>query len=209
MVFKLPKIAISVMLVSTILCSCTAIRVLTHEVTLKSELLNSGNYKNDPTHTSLIFKVNHFGFSNYIGRFNSVNATLNYESENLSNSNIVASIKTASIDTNSEILDSQLRGPFFFNSDSFPEAIFTSNNIKLTDKNQGKVIGTLRIKDKIAPMTLNVVFNGGGKNPLTQVDTLGFSATGSFNRSDFGLTTWLPAVGNTVIINIETEFIRH
>jgi polyisoprenoid-binding protein YceI len=54
---------------------------------------------------------------------------------------------------------------------------------------------------------LNVVFNGAGTNPLTQVQTLGFSATASIRRSEFGLGAWIPAVGNQVLLEIEAEFV--
>jgi polyisoprenoid-binding protein YceI len=55
-------------------------------------------------------------------------------------------------------------------------------------------------------VTLNVTFNGGAPNPLTDKHTLGFSATGHFSRSAFGLGRWYPAVGREIQLRIEAEF---
>jgi polyisoprenoid-binding protein YceI len=57
-------------------------------------------------------------------------------------------------------------------------------------------------------VTLDVVFNGFGPDPLTKQDTLGFSAEGSFSRAKFGLATWYPAVGDDVHVRIQAEFVR-
>ncbi|MBR71688.1 MAG: hypothetical protein CMM30_01950 [Rhodospirillaceae bacterium] len=208
MTLKHLQVALGLFFISIMLSSCEAIRVVTHEVNKSPQVLNIGSYKSDPTHVSVIFKVNHFGFSNYVGRFNEIDANLYFNNQYPDESRISAIIDTASVDTDNQLLDAQLRGPNFFDVEIFPKATFIGESIILEDNNHGKVIGTLSIRDEEIPITLDVTFNGGAKNPLTGEDTLGFSAIGTFNRSDIGLTAWLPAVGNTVIIEIEVEFIR-
>ena len=48
------------------------------------------------------------------------------------------------------------------------------------------------------PVTLDVTFNGGANNLLTGRYTLGFDATGTIKRSEFGITNLVPAVGDEV-----------
>jgi polyisoprenoid-binding protein YceI len=58
-------------------------------------------------------------------------------------------------------------------------------------------------------VVLDLKFNGYGVDPLTKENKLGFSAQGHFSRSQFGLGTWYPAVGDDVRVRIEAEFARH
>ncbi|MGY9013571.1 MAG: YceI family protein, partial [Rhodobacterales bacterium] len=78
----------------------------------------------------------------------------------------------------------------------------------LSSPTTAELTGKLTMAGNTHLVTLDVTFNGGGKNPITQVDTLGFSATGQFKRSDFGLGAWIPAVGDDVTLDIEAEFVR-
>jgi polyisoprenoid-binding protein YceI len=57
-------------------------------------------------------------------------------------------------------------------------------------------------------VTLLASFAGGGVNPMTKAYVLGFSATGTLNRSDFGVSAYVPAVGDTVTLTISGEFDR-
>jgi hypothetical protein len=84
---------------------------------------------------------------------------------------------------------------------------FQSKRIEITGKNTAKVHGDLTILGKTHPLTLNVIFNGAyQKKFLTNVPALGFSATATLNRSDWGLTTLIPVVSDKVDIIIEAEF---
>ena len=58
------------------------------------------------------------------------------------------------------------------------------------------------------PVTLDVTFNGGGKNPVSDAYALGFRATATIKRSDFGLTgmIWAPFVSDDIQLIIEAMF---
>ena len=51
-----------------------------------------------------------------------------------------------------------------------------------------------------------MTFNGAGTKPIVNSDAMGFSATGSIKRSDFGITQYVPLVGDDVALTIEAEF---
>ncbi len=166
----------------------------------------TGTYGMDPTHTSVVFKVDHLGFSTYIGRFDTVSGTLTFDENDPVKSAVNVAIESASINTNSRILEEELRGAEMFNSEVHPQITFVSTGIEKTDDTTGKITGDLTIAGMTKPVTLDVTFNGGAPHPFTKKMTLGFSATASLKRSEFGLDSWLPAIGDDVALIIETEF---
>lgn len=200
--------AIAAVLALCFVASCSAIRVLTHETTVEPSKLVSGNYEIDPDHISVIFKVDHFGFSNYVGRFNEVDAALDFDPAAPADSTLSVAIAAASVDSLNALVNDQLKGPAMFDAEAHPQITFRSRGIELTSESAARVRGDLTMRGVSRPVTLDVVFNGGGKNPLTLKDTLGFSASARFSRSAFGLGAWIPAVGDEVAVEIEAEFVR-
>jgi polyisoprenoid-binding protein YceI len=165
-------------------------------------------YQLDPAHTSVIFVVNHLGFSNVYGRFTDVSGTLGFDEGAVESSTISAVIKTNSLDTAFAKREEHLKSPDFFNVASFPEMRFTSTHIEKTGAHTGKVTGTLSLLGVTKPLTLEVTFNKSGIGPISKKETAGFSAHASLKRSDFGMTTFLPAIGDSVDIRIETEAVK-
>jgi polyisoprenoid-binding protein YceI len=119
---------------------------------------------------------------------------------------VTAHIAAASLDTNDAELDDMVRGSEMLESDRFPEITFVSRQLRVTGKNTGEMDGDLTLHGQTHPVTLAVTFNGGAPNPLTGKHTLGFSASGHFSRSAFGLGRWYPAVGREIQLRIEAEF---
>ena len=67
----------------TVLSSCSALRVLTHSTATDPSELATSEYRIDPDHVFVTFKVDHFGFANYVGRFNKVDGALEFDAEAL------------------------------------------------------------------------------------------------------------------------------
>ena len=167
----------------------------------------SGTYAIDPTHTSVLFSLSHMGFSNYYGRFNAVSGTLDFDPKTPENSKLKVTIDTSSIDTNNATLESDLRGSGWFDTAAFPTATFVSTHItKLTDTT-GEVTGDFTLHGVTKPITLTVTFNGTGMNPLANKEELGFSAHATIKRSDFGISQYVPMVGDDVALTIESELL--
>ncbi len=166
------------------------------------------DYTLDPSHTSVVFVINHLGFSNVYGRFDEVAGTLRFDPEALAAASVTATIKTGSLDTNHAKREEHLKSPDFFNAAAFPEMTFTSTGIEKTGDRTGKVTGTLTLLGVSKPVVLDVTFNKAGVSPITKKETAGFSARGSLKRSDFGMTTFLPAIADRVDIMIETEAVK-
>jgi len=186
--------------------SCTAVKVVTHTTSADPIDAPAGLYHLDAHHWSVTFDVDHFGYSRFVMRFDRMTADLDFHPDNPAASKVTAHIATASLDTNDAELDDMVRGSELLEADRFPEIIFVSKQLRVTGKNTGEMDGDLTIHGQTQPVTLAVTFNGGAPNPLTDKHTLGFSATGHFNRSAFGLGRWYPAVGREIQLRIEAEF---
>ena len=191
-----------------LLSACTAARVLTHSTSTDPVDAPAGIYELDPNHASLIFDVDHFGFSRFTGRFNILAATLTFDPITPEKSTLTATIKADSLDTPVEILDAMIKGGDMLEVDRFPEIRFESTHVTRTAPTAGKLTGNLTLHGRTKPVTLDVNFYGGAPNPLTGNHTLGFAAKGSLSRAAFGLTAWAPAVGDDIQFHIEAEFVQ-
>ena len=168
--------------------------------------LEKGSYKLDPAHTTVLFKINHLGMSTFVGRFNSVDASLDFDPKNMANAKLSAIITVASIDANNKDLEETLRGSSWFNTEKFPQAFFKTVSTQTIDEGHTKFVGDLTLHGITSPIEIDVSFNGGGDNMLTGKYTVGFSATTSFNRSVFGIDYLIPAVADKVDVEIFAEF---
>jgi polyisoprenoid-binding protein YceI len=175
---------------------------------LKTGIINlaPGSYKIDKQHTSVSFKINHMGMSTFVGRFNAVDASLEFNPDHMENATLSAVINIASIDVNNKDLEEILRGGSWFDADAWPQAQFKTNKVELISDKRAKFSGDMTLHGVTAPVVLDVVFNGAGDNMLTGHYTLGFTATTQFKRSQFGMDYLIPAVGDEVNVEVFAEF---
>ena len=109
------------------------------------------------------------------------------------------------IDTFVPQLDKHLQSADFFDVAKFPTASFKSTSVKPAGTNKFTVVGTLTIKDISKPVTLAVTMNGAGKHAMAGKQAVGFTATASIKRSDFGVGAYAPNVSDEVHLRITTE----
>lgn len=163
-------------------------------------------YNLDSTHSFVEFSYNHFGYSNPSGKW-LANGTINLDSKEVANSKVDITIQVESVVTGVPALDHHLSGADFFNVEKYPTATFVSS--KITDvKHKGKsfkLVGNLTLHGVTKPVTLDVTANEHKVSPISQRDTIGYSATGLIKRSDFGLGMYVPAVSDDVKLNIQLE----
>ena len=168
----------------------------------------AGEYKLDDNHASAYFAITHLGFSHYHGRFDHIEATLNLDPADLKQSSVTATIYPASVDTHNSTLDAELASKNFFNADQYPTITFTSDHIEIVGKNHGKIHGTLTLLGVSKPVVFDTVFNGAGTDSFAHAEKAGFSADLHIKRADYGMTAYLPAVGDDVDLHIEAEFMK-
>lgn len=185
---------------------CTAARVVTHTVDTQFAQAPAGTYQMDADHWSIVFDVEHLKYSRFVMRFDRAKATLQLDPNAPDHSSVKATIDATSLDTNVKALDKIVSGSSMLDVTTWPTITFESTGFQLTGPGAGKLTGNLTIRGKSAPVTLDVVFHGAAPNPLTHAPTVGFAATGTFSRSAFGLSTWYPAVGDDIHVQIQAEF---
>ncbi|MDX1653602.1 MAG: YceI family protein [Candidatus Competibacteraceae bacterium] len=165
-------------------------------------------FKIDPDHTDVAFMVSHLGYSDMIGEFYGVEGEFTYDQNDPAASSVTVIIPTATIDTRHEDRDQHLRSPDFFNAVEFPEMTFESTEVKVTGEDTLEVTGDLSLLGVTKPVTLEVTVNKVAPHPLPNYNgvlTAGFSARTTLNRSDFGMNTFLPAIGDEVRLLLEVE----
>lgn len=165
-------------------------------------------YKLDPAHTAVVFVVDHLGFSNAIGRFNTVAGDVAFDKDAVQNNSVTVVIDTASVDTNHAKRDEHLKSPDFFNVKEFPKLTFKSTKVEKTGDKTGKLHGELTLLGVTKPVVLDVTFNKDGVSPASKQDTVGFSARGTIKRSDFGMKYGAPNIGDEIELIIEAEAVK-
>lgn len=195
-----------VLLCSAFLVSCD--RLLTPDFNTDITELRGGAYTLDPDHATLLWKINHLGFSTFIGRFNDFDASLDFDPENVEDASLEVVINTAGLDINNPEFAEELRGDNWFNVEQFPQAIFrTTRFVEAVDEDTFIFEGDLTLLGVTAPLNLEVNFHGGGRNFLTRSYTLGFSGSANFSRSAYGLDRFTSfGVGDEIELEIHVEF---
>lgn len=170
----------------------------------------SGNYVSDPRHSSVLWKVNHLGLSNYTARFTRMTTELSWNAENPAASKIVATIDPTSVQTDFPFPAEEDFDKEIGTTDRFlggKPMRFVSTAIKLTDASHGVVTGDLTLRGETHPATLNVTFNGSmAHQPQVGTPKIGFSATMVFKRTEWGLAPKIKSISDDVTVVIETEF---
>lgn len=162
-------------------------------------------YKLDPTHTDVLAQWNHFGFSNPTAHFGSADGVLVYDAANVSKSSVQVTLPLSAVNGFSDKFDEHLRSADFFDAAKFPAATFKSTQVEAAGEGKLKVTGDLTIKGITKPVVLDVTLNKAGDHPMAKVPAIGFDATTTVKRSDFGVGAYAPMVSDEVKLTITTE----
>lgn len=164
----------------------------------------------DPVHSGVSFQIRHF-VSRVRGRFKDFKGSIVADPDAWQSAVIDVEIATASISTDNDRRDADLRSNNFFAADSFPTITFRSTRIERKG-DDAKIYGNLTIRGVTKPIVLDGHFGGVMHTPMG--DRVGFEATTTVNRLDYGVK-WNRAVeaggamlGDEVKIEIAVEAVR-
>jgi polyisoprenoid-binding protein YceI len=160
-------------------------------------------FKVDSVHSSILFRVKHFGVGYIYGRFNQVSGTFAFDDNNPADSSIAMEVKTDSIDSNNPGRDKHLKGAFF-NVKEFPTISFKSKEVKKLDDQNYEVTGDLTMLGATNPVTIKVERVGTGKDPRGGVRS-GIHTTFTIKRSGFGMKLMVGPVSDEVLVIVATE----
>jgi len=185
----------------------TASEVVATEVAPGVEAVEavSGIYVIDPTHTTVLAKWNHLGFSNPVANFGGAEGRIVVDADNPSASSVEVTLPLTGLNSFVADFDRHLRSADFFEADKYPAATFRSTSVEPDGPNRLKVTGDLTIKGNTHPVVLDVTMNRFGEHPMLKRPAAGFDATTTIKRSDFGVGAYAPNVSDDVQITITTE----
>src|SRR3990167_5258464 len=169
-----------------------------------SSALAAETYTIDPNHTYVLWHIKHFGFSTQAGKWYASGALV-LDKDKPANSKVNAVINVADFATGHAELDKHLKGKLFFDTEKYPTATFVDRKVDVTGEKTANVHGVLTLHGVSKPVTLSVTLNKFDVNPITDNMTAWFTATTEIKRSDFGIKTLLPRLGDDVKINIGAE----
>ena len=165
----------------------------------------AGTYKVDGGHTQVLFTVNHLGISEYTGQFTKPTGTLVLDPANPAKDKVEIVFPIAQVSTTVGALDEHLKKPEFFDAAKFPEGRFVSTKVTVSGKT-ATIAGDLTLKGVTKPVVLAARFVGVGANPMTKKANVGFAATTTVKRSDFGISYGVPLVSDEVKLTINAAF---
>ena len=165
----------------------------------------AGSYEVDARHTQVNWQVNHFGFNDYFGLFGDVTGTLDIDPANLGAAKVDVTIPIASIATSNAGLTTHLQSPDFFDAARFATARFASTSVAI-DGQRAVITGDLTMLGVTKPVELETRFEGAGANPMNKKATVGFHATTTIKRSEWGMTKYVPMVSDEVKLRISIAF---
>jgi polyisoprenoid-binding protein YceI len=162
-------------------------------------------YQLDPNHTMVLFSWNHFGFSNPTADLPIASGTLVFDEKQPSSSTVEVTMPLATLDTHVSALDKHLKKPDFFDADKYPTVTFKSTKVQPLGGDKFKVTGDLTVHGVTKSVVLDAKLNKVGTHPMTKAQSIGFDATGTLKRSDFGVAAYVPNVSDEIKIHITTE----
>ena len=144
-------------------------RLVTPDQTTEITEVRGGQYVLDSDHAALMFKLNHLGFSTFLGRFTEFDASLDFDPEDIENASLEVVIEMASINVNLAEFEEELRGDNWLDVAQYPQAVYrTTSFVEAVDEDTFIFAGDLTFHGVTAPVNLEVNFNGGGRNFLTR-----------------------------------------
>ena len=162
------------------------------------------SYTIDPTHTYPMFEVNHLGFSSQRGRFNKTTGKITLDREAKKGS-IEAVVDVGSLDMGLDKWDAHMKSEDFFNAEKFPTMEFKSDKLKFDGIKLTGAEGTLTLLGVTKPVKLSVTQFKCGDHPMNKKPICGAEVVTTIKRSEFGMTKYVPAVGDEVKITFPVE----
>lgn len=173
--------------------------------------ITGGTYAADPSHTLIGWRVSHFGFNDYFGIFGDVSGTLTLDPKNPAAAKVDVTIPVSKVTTASAGLTGHLtkapeagKKPDFFGANA-ANARFVSKRVTVNGTD-ADIVGDLTLNGVTREVTLDATLAGAGANPMSKKETVGFHATTTITRSQFGINFAVPAVSDDVKLDISIAF---
>jgi polyisoprenoid-binding protein YceI len=163
-------------------------------------------YTLEPNYTQVVFSWDHLGYSFPAAQIAQGRGTIEFDAIQPTMSKVVVTLPLAKLGSGVPDLDEHLKSEDFFDVAKHPEAVFTSTKVeKGMSADRLRATGTLSLHGVTKPLTLDVKILKVGSNARTGIATVGFNATATLKRSDFGLGAFVPQVGDEISLTITCQ----
>jgi len=162
-------------------------------------------YTLDASHSQVVFSYNHLGFSTTYGMFSGFEGEISYDETDPAASSVSVSMPVKSMFTGWEARDIQFMSPDFFGAEDGDMVTFTSTSIDVTGDTTALITGDLSMNDITKSVVLDAKLNKNDTHPVLGKPWLGFDATTTLLRSDFGLGAFAPVISDAVEVRISIE----
>jgi len=162
-------------------------------------------YTLDSSHSQVLFSYNHLGFSTTYGMFSGLEGEIMFDEENPAESSVEVSMPLMSMFTGWEEREEHFMSEDFFDAAEGDMITFTSTDIEVTGENTADITGDLTMNDKTKSVVLETTLNKQAEHPSNNKPWLGFDATTTLLRSDFGVGNFAPYVSDEVEVMISLE----
>jgi polyisoprenoid-binding protein YceI len=158
----------------------------------------------DPAHTRIAFVIDAVGWPQTQGRFTNFQGKIAIDFDNPHASSVSFKVAASSVEAGSSSLNDFLRGEPFFDVSNYPYISFISTRVERVDGRHAQVTGNLTLLGVTRPISLGVEVDrklaGAGQR-------VGFKATGTIDRRDFGMTSGYPVISEAVHLMVTTEVV--
>ncbi|SDW32601.1 YceI family protein [Litoreibacter albidus] len=162
-------------------------------------------YTLDASHSQVLFSYSHLGFSTTYGMFSGFEGEISFDEADPAASTVSVSMPVNSMFTGWEQRTGHFMSPDFFGAEDGDMVTFTSTGIEVTGDTTAKITGDLSMNDVTKSVVLDAQLNKSDTHPMEGKPWLGFDATTTVLRSDFGLGAFAPAVSDEVEVKISIE----
>ncbi len=187
--------------VAVLLTSSSAIAADTNPAAVEA-----GRYAVETSHTRVQFSVSHMGFSNWYGDFTGVTGSLTLDPKAIASATVDLTVPVASVTTTNATLDAELKSADWFDAARYPTIRIVSTKVVQTAPGKADITADLTFHGVTKPVVLAATFIGAGPNPMSKAYTVGFDATATLKRSDYGVKTYVPMIGDETTLRISAAF---
>ncbi len=159
----------------------------------------------DPDHSGVTFSIRHMMIAQVRGQFCKVEGTIYFDPLDIQQSSVDMSIDASSVSTGIQKRDDHLRSPDFFDVDKYPTITFRSSSIHSVDGKTARANGDLTMHGITRQVTVLVEFSGPVKDPFGDGTSIGFTASATINREDFGIMWNHPMENNGMMIGKDVQ----
>ena len=173
---------------------------------LPPALAASASYRLDPVHTRVMFTVEHAGFSHALGTVSGSTGILEFDPQDWSGARLDVSVPLQRLDLGDADWNKATLAKSLLDAEGHPEARFVSTRVEPVDATHARVHGDLTLRGVTREVVLDAMLNAAKRHPMPPFRrTVGFSATTTLSRADFGITAWKSVIGDEVELRIEAE----